>query len=138
MANVYNLSISHSWSYADDYDRLANLLNHRGYFPFVDYSIPRDDPIHTRGSDAALYQAVRNKMTPCHVVVILAGVYANYSKWIDKEIGTALAGFTRSKPILAIKPRGNTNVSTAVSGVADKVVAWNTESVVGAIREMSL
>ena len=77
-------------------------------------------------------------MTPCHVVVILAGVYANYSKWIDKEIGTAFVGFTRSKPILAIKPRGNTNVSTAVSGVADKVVAWNTESVVGAIREMSL
>ncbi len=138
MAKVYNLFISHSWSYGDHYDRLVRLLSQRGYFPFIDYSIPQDDPVHTRGSDGALYQAITNQMTPCHVVIIMAGVYATYSKWIDKEIEIARAGLTRGKPILAIKPLGNTNVSSAVSSVADKVVGWRTESVVSAIREIGL
>ena len=133
---TYNLFISHSWNYTDAYDRLTNLLSERSYFAFRDYSVPRGDSIHGAGTDAQLRQAIRNQMTPCHAILILAGVYATYSKWINIEIDLALAGFTYSKPIVAIRPWGSERISEPVQQAADRIVGWNTESVVGAIREL--
>ena len=135
--NTYNLFISHSWSYSDAYNRLVNLLSERGYFAFRDYSVPRDDPIHGAGTDTQLRQAIRNHMAPCHVVLIPAGVYATYSKWIKIEIDLALEGFTYAKPIVAIRPWGNERISEPVRQAADIIVGWNTESVVGAIRDLA-
>ena len=134
---TYNLFISHSWNYTDAYDRLTNLLSERGYFAFRDYSVPRDDPIHGAGTDAQLRQAIRNQMTPCHVVLILAGVYATYSKWINIEIDLAEKGFTYAKPIVAIRPWGSQRISERVRLAADRIVGWNTESVVEAIRDLA-
>ena len=75
-------------------------------------------------------------MRLCHVVLILAGVYATYSKWINIEIDLAKEGFTHAKPIIAIRPWGNERISERVQLAADRVVGWNTESVVGAIRDL--
>ena len=134
---TYNLFISHSWDYSDQYDRLVGLLRGRGYFAFRNYSVPTDDPIHGAGTDAQLRQAIRNQMTPCHVVIILAGVYATYSKWINVEIDLAQEGFTYAKPIIAIRPWGSQRLSERVRLAADANVGWNTESVVGAIRALA-
>lgn len=137
MAKTYNIFISHSWSYSDAYDKLKNLLNKRPYFSYIDYSIPKDDPVHV-ASDRELYEAIYNKMRPCHVVLIMAGVYSTYSKWITKEIRIAKKEFLSPKPIVAIKPWGNINVSSVVANNADRIVSWNTESIVGAIRDVAL
>ena len=134
---TYNLFISHSWSYSDAYDRLISLLRARGYFAFRDYSVPRHDPIHGAGTDGQLRQAIRNHMAPCHVVLILAGVYATYSKWINTEIDLAEEGFTYGKPIIAIRTWGSERISEQVRLAADRLVGWNTESVVGAIRALA-
>ena len=134
---THHLFISHSWNYSDAYDRLVDLLRKRGYFSFKNYSVPRNDPIHNAGTDAQLREAIRRKMAPCGVVLILAGVYATYSKWIDKEIRLATRGFARSKPIIAIKPRGSVRTSVPVTQAADRIVGWYTESVVDAIRKLS-
>ena len=72
---THNLFISHSWTYAGQYDQLMELLRGRAYFRFKDYSEPRDDPIHNAGTAAGLRQAIRTQMAPCGVVLILAGVY---------------------------------------------------------------
>ena len=133
---TYNLFVSHSWAYSDAYDRLIGLLENRGYFSFRDYSVPKDDPIHDAGTDAQLRQAIRNHMSPCSVVIILAGVYATYSKWINTEIALAQNGFTTAKPILAVRPWGSERISRVVSEAADEIVGWNTESVVSAIRRL--
>ena len=137
MANTKNLFISHSWRYGDHYDRLIALLKQRSYFAFKDYSVPKDDPVHNAPNKAALKAAIKNHMQPCHVILIMAGVYSTHSKWINIEIDLAKNGFTSSKPILAIKPRGNTRISSRVRDAADEIVNWNTESVVGAIRRLS-
>lgn len=134
---THHLFISHSWNYSDAYDRLVDLLRSRGYFSFKNYSVPRNDPIHDAGTDAQLREAIRRQMAPCGVVLILAGVYATYSKWIEKEIRLATRGFDRPKPIVAIKPRGSVRTSVPVTQAADRIVGWRTESVVGAIRELS-
>ena len=133
----YNLFISHSWSYSDGYQNLVNLLRKRSYFDFSNYSVPRDDPIHNAGTDAQLRAAIKAKMAPCSAVLILAGVYAAYSKWIDKEIVLAETGFKQRKPIIAIEPRGSEKTSVRVKNAADRIVGWNTESIVKAIRELA-
>ncbi len=134
---TYNLFISHSWAYSDSYERLESLLRNKNYFNFNDYSVPKDDPIHTRGTDKELREAILQKMRPCSAVLILAGVYATYSKWIKHEIWIAKRSFNISKPIIAIEPWGSEKTSSIVKESADLIVGWNTESVVSAIRELA-
>ena len=133
---TYNLFISHSWQHGDQYGQLCRLLLARRYFGFKDYSVPKDDPIHYATNNAQLRQAIRDQMRPCHVVLILAGVYASYSKWINIEIDLAENGFQQPKPTIAIWPRGNTVISRRVREAAQGVVRWNTESIVQAIRKL--
>ena len=134
---TYNLFISHSWSYSDQYDQLIKLLNQRGYFSFKDYSVPVNDPIHNARNDAELRKAIRNHMSSCHAVLILAGVYATYSKWINIEIDLAKGGFVEGKPVIAIRPWASERMSEPVRLAADRTVGWNTNSVVDAIRELA-
>lgn len=70
-------------------------------------------------------------MQPASCVLILAGVYANYSKWINIEIELAQQ---MGKTIIAIEPWGAEKTSAKVKNTADKIVKWNTDSIVDAIR----
>ncbi len=134
---THGLFISHSWSYSDSYEKLVALLRGRPYFAFKNYSVPRDDPIHNAATDAALRQAIRNQMASCGVVIILAGVYATYSNWIDKEIDLAESGFHSRKPIVAIEPWRSERTSRRVKDAADRIAKWNADSIVRAIRELA-
>ena len=133
---THNLFISHSWSHSDAYERLVALLSRRTYFRFKNYSVPRNNPINNAKTDDALREAIRTKILPCGVVLVLAGVYATYRKWIDIEIELAKSGFSNPKPILAIEPWGSQRTSSLVKQSASRVVRWNTESIVKAIREL--
>ena len=134
---THNLFISHSWTYSNQYSNLKKLLDNRQYFRYKDHSVPKDDPVHTNGTDQQLAAAIKNHMRPCHVIIVLAGVYSSYSKWIDKEINIAQDGFLTSKPILAVEPWGSERTSKRVKDAANEIVKWNTESIVAAIRRLS-
>ena len=134
---TFNLFISHSWTHSDAYDRLVNLLDSRTYFDYSNYSVPKDDPLHTNGTDLQLYNAIKAKMARCSVILILAGVYASYSKWIDNEIYISKNEFLSNKPIVAIEPWGSERTSVTVKDAADKIVRWNTDSIVSAIRDLA-
>ena len=137
MANPYKLFISHSWSYSDDYERFCGLLNAAPRFEYRDYSVPRNDPVHNASSVRQLEDAIFNQMRFCHVVIILAGKYATFSKWIIREIKIANERFTTPKSILAVRPYGSTQVSSVVRDNANQLVNWSTSSVVSAIRELA-
>lgn len=132
----YNLFISHSWNYSDEYQGLIRLLNQDPYFSYSNYSVPKDSPIHNAGTDKQLYDAIKNKMQHASVVLILAGVYSSYSKWIDKEIYIAKNGFYNPKPIIAIEHWGAERTSMKVKSNADRTVKWQTASIISAIREL--
>ncbi len=136
MAKTYNLFISHSWAYGDAYEKLVNLLDAAAYFSYRNYSVPKDDPIHDAPNSQALYDAIKEQMSHANVILIMAGKYATYSTWIKKEIKIAKNEFISAKPILAVKPWANTQVSSIVQENADKLVGWNTSSIVQAIREL--
>lgn len=128
-----NLFISHSWNYGDQYTRLKELLANRGY-TFRDYSVPSSRPIVGANSDNELEQAIEQKMRLSSVVLILAGVYATYSKWINKEIEIAQK---LGKPIIAIEPFGSERTSVVVKNSADRICYWNTVSIVNAINDLT-
>ena len=134
--NTYNLFISHSWTYSNAYDGLENLLHNANYFNYKNYSIPKDDPIHT-SSGIILRNAIEERIKHCNCVIVLAGVYSTYSKWINIEIDIAKNSFTYSKPIIAIQPWGAERTSSIVKDAADRIVGWNTSSIVSAIRELA-
>jgi len=134
---AYNLFISHSWTYSDAYEKLTGLLNDASYFSYKNYSVPKNDPIHDAQNQAELYEAIKKQISPSQVVLILAGVYATYSKWIDKEIKIAKSEFFSPKLIIAIQPWGAEKTSQKVKDNADKIVGWNTSSIVTAIRELA-
>ena len=138
MAKTYDIFISHSWTYGNHYDRLIEFLDSAPFFYYRDYSVPKDDPIHNAPNQSALYEAIKRQIAPVNIVIIMAGVYASYSKWIDKEIRIAKTEFSRPKPILAVAPWGSERVSQVVRNVADKIVGWNAKSIILAIREISL
>lgn len=135
MVRARNLFISHSWTYPDAYDGLVGLLNAAPYFSYRNFSVPKDDPIHNAPNQQLLYLAIKQRVQLCEVVIIMAGVYSTYSKWIQNEIRIAKGDF--NKPVLAVKPWAQTNVSTLVSQNADRLVNWNTNSIVTAIRELA-
>ena len=128
---TYNLFISHSWSHSYAYDGLVSLLNGAPYFSYRNYSVPKNDPIHNANNDAQLREAIRNQMQHASCVLILAGVYASYSKWINIEIDLAK---DMGKKIIAVEGWGAEKTSTVVKDAADVVVKWQTKSIVSAIR----
>ena len=132
-----HIFISHSWHYSNHYDTLAewifggNWSVGQASLNFLDYSVPRDNPIHNAPTDKALQQAIYNQIARSHVIVIPTGMYAQYSKWIKKEINGAKY---YKKPILAVNPWGQERKSSNVVDSASSSVGWNKKSVVDGIR----
>ena len=129
---VYNLFISHSWTYSDSFIKLVAILNSNSYFNYKSHSVPKNDPRHHARYDSQLKEAIKSKMRPACCVLILSGVYATYGKWINLEIELAQE---MGKPIIAVEPWGAERTSAAVNNAADKIVGWNTYSIISAIRE---
>lgn len=121
-----NLFISHSWNYSDDYLRLKSLLENRGYFNFRNYSVESDEPKNN-------WVEIENSIKWSSIVIVIAGVYASYSPSIKREIRLAKR---HSKPTLAIIPWGSDR-SSDLRSECERVVRWNTESIVSVIRELA-
>lgn len=131
---MYNIFISHSWKYTDAYEKLTLLLDNAPNFSYKNYSVPQNDPIHNAPNQYYLKEAIKRQMSQANCVLVLAGVYSSYSKWIDIEIDIAKKGFYTPKKIIAIEPWGAEKTSMLVKNSADEVVGWNTHSIVEAIR----
>ena len=134
---TYNIFISHSWNYSDHYQRLIEFFDAEPWFSYRNYSVPQNSPVHTTGSAQALEQAIKMHIDPSSIVIIMAGVYSSYSKWIKKEISIA-EGYLFPKPILAVEPWASQRTSQVVKDSADKIVGWNGSSIVSAIKELAL
>lgn len=128
---IYNLFISHSWKHNTEYENLEKLLNNASNFNFKNYSVPINNPIHNAPNSLALEQAIYDQMRPASAIIILAGVYATYSKWINIEIKLAQQ---MKKKIIAVEGRGSERTSAIVKQSANEIVKWNTNSVINAIK----
>ena len=126
----YRLFISHVWWYNEEYYRLIKYLNAAPNFKYINYSVPEHDAF-ARCTRAQLQESLRKQMGPAQVVLILAGMYANHSDWMDFEISYARVC---RKPIIGIRPWGAERVPASIQLAAKEMVYWSTSSIVDAIR----
>ena len=132
----YNLFISHSWRYSGAYDALDRMLKNAPYFSYNNYSVPSDRPLTIYNKnyyESELKNKIREKMKYCSAIIVPAGVYATHSESMKMEIEIAQ---DLNKPIIAVEPYGAERTSTFVINAATKVVKWNTNSIVSAIKEV--
>lgn len=129
---IYDLFISHAWKYNNEYYRLEELLKEYNYFNFRNYSVPEHDPLDFN-SVRELVQKLDEQIRESSIVLVIGGMYCNYRKWIKKEIEIAKK---YNKPILLIEPYGSNRIPNDVEINANKIVKWNTKSIVEAIREL--
>ena len=133
---TYRLFISHSWTYKNTYEGLVDLLNEYPNFFWENYSVPKNDPIHNANNDRQLYEAIKMQIKPVNCVVILAGVYSTYSKWIKNEIKISKEDY--NKPIIAVEPWASEKTSQIVKENANAIVRWQSKSIIDAIRTYSI
>lgn len=138
MPNLYDyrLFVSHAWKYGSDYINLTSLLDKANYFNYFNYSAPKEKPLFPPGTpetNSEIRRLITNKISPAQITIVIAGMYTSYSDWMQYEIDESVR---MGKPILAIRPRGNTNIPSYVSMYADEIVGWNTDSIVNAIRKL--
>ena len=112
------------------------MLKSASYFDFKDFSVPKNDPTHNAPTSQQLYDAIKVKMAPTSIILVMSGVYSSYSEWIKKKMQIAKTEFPYPKKILAIEPWGSERTSTFVKDNADKVVGWNGQGIADAIKEM--
>ena len=82
---TYDLFISHSWDYNEEYYSLEQRLKDYPNFMYRNYSVPEHDALNTK-TNAQLEQALFNQIKPVNVVIVFGGMYVNYRRWIQKEI----------------------------------------------------
>lgn len=135
---TYNIFISHAWKYSEHYYKVVDWLNeaqNEGEFNWKNYSVPEHDPLidpNTTVGKNKLKQSLDGQIKPASIVIILAGMYASHSEWIDYEIDTAVE---YGKYIIGVKPWGQERIPSKVSSNADTMVGWNKSSIVKAIKD---
>ena len=130
----YHILISHSWDYSEQYETVCEWLDGANNFTWSNFSVPLSNPIDAK-SKMELKEKIRAKISPCSCIIVLSGMYVDYSEWIDFEMDVAEEF---GKPIIGVKPWGQQRVPIKVQEMVDVMVGWNSSSVVQAVRKYAL
>lgn len=107
-------------------------------FYWRNYSVPEHDPVinpRTEVGKQKLTQKLDQQIRPINCFLIMAGMYANYRYWLQKEVEIAQS---YGKPIIGLIPWGQKRTPVYIQQVAEEMVNWNTSSIVAAIRKHSI
>jgi len=123
--------ISHAWAYNQHYYKIVEWLNDASNFSWSNCSVPSHDGLPDKTS-AGLSRGMTRQINPAQIVLILGGMYAAHSDWIEYEISEAQR---LDKTIIGVKPWGQERVPQIVQDASIcEMIGWNSASVVQAIR----
>jgi len=125
-----NIFISHAWEYEEHYFKLVDWLDDEPNFDWRNYSVPNNDCCEET-TTKGLKDCLTRQINPSQGVIILAGMYAAHSGWIEYEINEALR---LGKTIIGVKPWGQERIPQIIQDNADVIVAWQRSSIIDAIR----
>jgi hypothetical protein len=125
------LFISHAWSYETHYNQLVLWFDQEPNFSWSNCSVPSTDPLPDKTAKG-LAEGMTRQINPAQGIIILAGMYAAHSDWIQYEINEAVR---LGKTIIGVRPWGQERVPTIVSDNAKVMVNWNSTSIIKAVRE---
>lgn len=124
--------ISHAWRYNQHYETVVKWFNEAANFSWKNCSVPSDDALPDKSS-AGLSAGMTRQISPAQVVIILGGMYAAHSAWIEYEINEAIR---MKKTIIGVAPWGQEKIPVIVQNASVcPVVRWNSASVIQAVRD---
>lgn len=134
---TYNLFISHSWNYYNEYCKLVDLLKGIRYFKWKNYSVSPEYPISPdlHISDSQLQNYLENQIKRASCVLIIGGKYINFREWIQTEINIS-AYF--EKPMIGVLPLGTREVPKIFKEICVDIVGWNFNSIASSIKKFSI
>lgn len=127
----YHIFVSHAWKYNDDYNTIINWLNNSD-ISYSNYSVPEHDPVDANNT-SKLKTALTNQINPSSIVIVIGGMYAAHSEWIDYELDESIR---LSKKIIGIRPRGQERIPSKLTNNATIMVNWNSNSLISAIKNI--
>lgn len=126
---IYHIFISHAWHRSEHYDKIIEWLDDSS-LSYINYSVPKENPLHS-GNKTKLKEDLTEQIRPSSCVIILGGMYAAYSDWIEYEINEAIR---MGKYIIGVKPWGQERMPQIIQDNASVIVGWNSSSVIDAIK----
>ena len=99
-------------------------------FAYEYYSVSKDDPVQFLPSNKALANAIETQMKECSCLVILAGVYEEFKRWINLELDAAKKLKIPVILVEAVSPK-HTNFKEKRAAVA--TVKWDVKELGDAI-----
>lgn len=129
---MYHIFISHAWNYSDAYNTVVNWLNEaqeEGKLTWTNYSVPEHDPVDANNTKK-LQAALDAQIKPASKVIVISGMYAAYSDWINYEIDQSV---NYGKYIIGLRPWGQERVPAKITDNATVMVGWNKASLISAI-----
>lgn len=134
MPNLKNrmIFISHAWQYNEHYWKIVEWLNEAQNFSWSNCSVPSHDGLPDKTS-AGLSRGMTKQISPSQVVILLGGMYAAHSDWIEYEISEAQR---MNKIIIGVSPWGQERIPVIVQNASIcPMVGWNSASVIQAVRD---
>lgn len=125
-----NIFISHAWDYADEYGTVVGWLDDAANFNWKNYSVPENDSCDAT-TTKGLKLCITQQISCAQCVIIISGMYATHSGWIDYEIDEAVR---LGKIIIGLKPWGQERIPIKIQNNADIMVGWNSGSLIDAVR----
>lgn len=128
--------ISHAWTYSSHYWKIVEWLNEANNFTWKNCSVPNHDALPDKTSKG-LSEGMTRQLNAAQAVIILGGMYAAHSDWIDYEISEAKR---MGKAIIGVAPWGAERIPKNVQDAADlcgRMVGWNSASVIQAVRDLT-
>ncbi len=131
---TYPIFLSYSWAEQDGTERITSLMeNYRlatEDFAYEYYSVSKDDPVQFLPSNKALAAAIETQMKEASCLVILAGVFEEYRRWLNLELETAKKLKIPVILVEAVDPK-HTNFKEKRAAVA--TVKWDVKELGDAI-----
>lgn len=124
------LFISHAWSYDYYYNKVIEWFDDEPNFDWANYSVPSHDAC-SETTKKGLKECLTRQMRPTNGIIILAGMYAAHSDWIDYEIDEAVR---MGKTIIGVRPWGQERTPQKIQDAADTMVNWQSASIISAVR----
>ena len=132
---TYDLFISHGWEYNDNYYRMLEFLdkvqNAIDGFTYEPTSEAEHDAPHRKYEDE-LKVEMRAQIDRSDALFILSDQYEHYAFWLDFAMDYAQK---IGKPILGMRPWGETTTPAAVEQHADTMLQWDTGDIEKALNK---
>ncbi|TJY41301.1 hypothetical protein E5161_12790 [Cohnella pontilimi] len=127
----YNLYLSCAWNYNSMNKDLHDLLGAREDFRYRSIYLSPQHAVFQTNDERKIYESIRSKIKFCDAVIMLCGVYSNYSRWINKEIIACKDEL--NIPLIAVQRFDANRTSQVMKENADVIVNWQADEIIAAI-----